>query len=49
LIGLEGSLGAGKSTVIEFVKSKLKGEPYEFMVFDVEISGVGPKRFNSTD
>ncbi|MFT4292352.1 P-loop NTPase fold protein [Enterobacter sp.] len=35
ILGLEGELGSGKSTIINFIKNKLKGE-YTFIDFDAE-------------
>lgn len=36
IVGLEGDLGSGKSTVIELIKDKPECESYKFFVFDVE-------------
>ncbi len=36
IIGLEGQLGAGKSTVINLLKSKINTARYPFITFDVE-------------
>ncbi|MDN3695889.1 KAP family NTPase [Vibrio cortegadensis] len=36
LIGLEGELGAGKSTVLQLLKSKLDSKNFYFIEFDVE-------------
>ncbi|PMG14992.1 hypothetical protein BCU98_18200 [Vibrio splendidus] len=36
LIGLEGELGAGKSTVLQLLKSKLDSKNFNFIEFDVE-------------
>jgi len=36
IVGLEGNLGSGKSTVIELIKDKPECKSYKFFVFDVE-------------
>jgi len=36
LIGLEGDLGAGKSTVISILEKKLEQRPFKFKTFDVD-------------
>lgn len=36
VVGIEGSLGSGKSTVLELIKDMSKEEQYEFVEFDVE-------------
>ncbi|MBO7928017.1 hypothetical protein J5X91_17390 [Pseudoalteromonas sp. K222D] len=36
VVGVEGNLGSGKSTVLELIKDMSKEEQYEFVEFDVE-------------
>lgn len=36
VVGIEGELGSGKSTVLELIKAKSENHSYEFIEFDVE-------------